>query len=40
VVVIQGDWLGETGKVKERKAKDWVITFSVNDKTRDFILQE
>jgi hypothetical protein len=40
VVVIKGVLLGAIGKAKECKEKDWVVTFSVDDDSYDFVIQE
>lgn len=40
VVVIKGVWIGMMGKAKERKEKDWVVTFSAEDDSAGFTFQE
>jgi hypothetical protein len=40
VIVITGAWLGAVGVAKEKKDKQWVVTFTVDDESRDVTFEE
>ena len=37
MVITDGRWIGTTGVVKGREGEKWVVTFTVDDDSQDFV---
>ena len=40
VIIITGEWLGAVGVAKEKKDKQWVVTFTVDNESWDRTFEE